>query len=211
MLLNNYYMDVAFESNGAVLDQRRVMYGDCPLAYRTECVASRVAEWIDHSKPLLAFAEQRTPRSSATAGPSPKRLPAGTVLAVLELKNKVANAKTDLVAYFGDLVRAAALRAEPDLKVITRENLLVLLAAQGKNLAECEGECEVETGRRIGADLVISGELLEVGRSLKLNLKLHDTHEGRLLSGAVAAGADIDELDRHTGAAVAELIAPLTR
>jgi len=85
----------------------------------------------------------------------------------------------------------------------------VLLKATGKDLAQCEGECEVETGRKIGADLVISGEMLRVGSSLKMSLKLHETHQGRLLAGSVATGRDIDELDRQASKAVDELCSAL--
>ena len=34
--------------------------------------------------------------------------------------------------------------------MITKENLIVLLENAGRKLEDCEGECEVETGRRIG-------------------------------------------------------------
>jgi len=97
------------------------------------------------------------------------------------------------------------LKAAPGLEVITRENLLVLLQASGKDLANCEGECEVDTGRRIGADAVVSGEILKVGTRYKLTLRLHETHDGKLLSAAVASGRTIDELDDAVGRAAAEL------
>src|SRR5690349_8177744 len=93
-------------------------------------------------------------------------------LVVLDFRNKLDDVDG---RYFADVVRAAAVRADPSLQVITRENLLVLLQSTGKDLADCEGECEVETGRRIGADLVISGDLLKVGTQYKLNLRLHET------------------------------------
>jgi len=133
------------------------------------------------------------------------------LLAVLDLRSKLKGEDASQVdpSYFGDLVRAAALRAARGLNVMTRENLVVLLKAAGKDLAQCEGECEVETGRKIGADLVISGEMLRVGSSLKMSLKLHETHQGRLLAGSVATGRDIDELDRQASKAVDELCSAL--
>jgi hypothetical protein len=93
------------------------------------------------------------------------------------------------------------------LNVMTRENMLVLLESSGKKLAECEGECEVDTGRRLGADLVITGEVLRFGSNYKLNLRLHETRDGQLLAGAQASGATTDELDRNTKQAVVELLA----
>ena len=93
--------------------------------------------------------------------------------------------------------------------MITRENLLVLLQALGKSVADCEGECEVDTGRRVGADVVISGEGLRIGSIYKLNLKLHDTHSGRLLSGSTASGRTVEDLDADVARAVRELTQPL--
>ena len=130
------------------------------------------------------------------------------VLAVLEFRSRLDKERVD-TGYLTDQVRAAALEAGPSLRVITRENLLTLLRASGKDLAECEGECEVDTGRRVGADLVISGELLKFGTSYKLNMRLHDTREGTLLSAATAAGQTFDELDHSLQPAVQKLLGPL--
>ncbi len=146
------------------------------------------------------------------AAPAPAKadLSSGLV-AVLEFRNKLkGDAQTNVDAGFlADEVRELMLKAMPGLHVMTRENMLVLLQASGKKLEDCEGECEVETGRRIGADLVVSGELLRFGSSFKLDLKLHETREGRLIAGGIASGKTIDELDAGTGAAVAQLIGPL--
>jgi hypothetical protein len=130
-------------------------------------------------------------------------------LAVLDFRNKLADPGEVDAPYFADVVRSAALKALPGLRVITRENLLVLLESSGKKIEECEGECEVDTGRRIGADLVISGDLLKVGTNYKLNLRLHETRGGQLVSGTAASGKTVDELDANMSAAVAELLRPL--
>jgi len=55
-----------------------------------------------------------------------------------------------------------------------------MLQAAGKTLEECQGECEVDTGRRLGADLIVSGEVLRFGSGLRINLKLHDVKSGQL-------------------------------
>ena len=135
----------------------------------------------------------------------------GSLLAVLELKNQLQGEEQKAISsvYFTDLVRSNALRAVPSLTLMTRENVLVLLEAQGKTLAECEGECEVQTGQRLGADFLISGEILRVGTTLKVNLRLHDTHSGSLLSGLAASGKSVDELDAAVAATVEQLVAPL--
>jgi len=134
------------------------------------------------------------------------RLPDGSRVAVLDFKH-TASFTADDARYLADVVRAAALRAAPRLGVMTRENLLVLLQASGKDLADCEGECEVDTGRRIGADAVISGDVLKFGQRYKLSLRLHETKGGRLLAAVVASGATLEELDAQVQARAAELLA----
>ncbi|HEX4385601.1 MAG TPA: hypothetical protein VH083_21720 [Myxococcales bacterium] len=154
------------------------------------------------------------PRTTASAAPAPQAMPGRKALldkgklAVLDFQNFAKDLSKEDVHYFADVVRGATLRAAPRMDVMTRENLLVLLQASGKDAASCEGECEVDTGRRIGADAVISGEVLKVGSRYKISLKLHETHEGRLLSTGVASGKSIDDLDEKLQAAAAELLAP---
>ena len=140
--------------------------------------------------------------------PAPKgpRLPDGARLAVLDLHRSGGFTVED-ARYLADVVRAAALKSAPRLSVMTRENLLVLLAASGKELADCEGECEVDTGRRIGADAVVSGEVLKFGARYKLSLRLHETRDGRLLAAGVASGTTLEELDAEVQARASELLA----
>lgn len=134
---------------------------------------------------------------------------AAQVVGVLEFRDKVPAEQRIDAAYLSDQVRAAVKEVLPQSRVITRENMLVLLKASGRSLEECESECEVETGRRIGADLVVSGELLRFGTQYKLNMKLHATGQGELLSGSVAGGATAEELEGDLRPAVRRLLAPL--
>ena len=133
--------------------------------------------------------------------------PAARVAAVLELRNKLEGADRNLVdaAFLTDVVRQQVLEDVPSVKLMTRENVLTLLEASGKKLEECEGECEVDTGRRIGADTIVSGEIQKVGTRYKLTLRLHDTHEGRLLASAIGSGKSIDELDESAQKAAEDL------
>jgi len=134
------------------------------------------------------------------------------LLAVLELRNKLEGEQRKAVdaAYLTDVLRAAALETAPRLRVMTHENVLVLLQASGKTLEDCEGECEVDIGRKLGADLVVSGDILRFGSSFQLNLKLHDTHSGRLLSAQQAGALDVDDLGRAPGPAMVKLLAPVS-
>src|SRR5471032_3279073 len=135
----------------------------------------------------------------------------GKLMAVLEFNTKLEGAQKKAVdvQYLADTVRAAVLDVVPDIRVMTRENEMVLLEQSGKKLSECEGECEVDTGRRLGADYVVSGDVLRFGSNLKVNLKLHETAEGSLLSSKEASGKDADALDQRLGPAVDKLLAPL--
>ena len=127
------------------------------------------------------------------------------VVAVLEFRDKVPPDQRIDAAYLSDQVRSAVKQDLPQSRVITRENMLVLLESSGKKLEECEGECEVDTGRRIGADQIISGEIQKVGTKYKLTLRLHDTHEGRLLASSIGSGKTIDELDEGAQKAAEDL------
>ena len=133
------------------------------------------------------------------------------LLAVLELQSKLKPADRELIdaGYFANRVRSAALDTLPGLRLMTRENMVSLLEASGKKLEECEGECEVETGRRLGADWVISGEVIKLGATYRLDLRIHDTHEGRMLAGAQASGKEPEALDAAVAVAVRKLLLPL--
>lgn len=117
-------------------------------------------------------------------------------LAVLELVNR-----TDLSAtqarYLTDRVRAAAVDA--GYFVLSRENILEHLPP-GTTLEACEGECEVTTARNVGADDVVSGEILILGTEYRVALRWHETQAGRLLNTARVAG-DVQRLDGKIEAA----------
>jgi len=101
-------------------------------------------------------------------------------LAVLEFRGKIDN---DVLDTFADAVRGGAVEglAGREVEVITRENMMVLLRAMGKK--DCsEGDCEVETGRNIGADFVMSGTVARVDDAFVVTLKLHETKRGSLLA-----------------------------
>ena len=102
-------------------------------------------------------------------------------LAVLEFSGKALEA--DALGAFADAVRGGAIDglAGRDIKVMTRENMMVLLREMGKS--ECvEGDCEVETARNIGAQFVISGSVVHIEGAYVVGLKLHETQQGDLLA-----------------------------
>lgn len=134
------------------------------------------------------------------------------LMAVLELQNRLPAAERESVdrAYFSDRIRRAALHAKPGLRLMTRENMEVLAKSQGIDLAQCDQECEIETGRKLGADLLVSGDIARVGAQYKLSLRMHDTQKAQLLSLGQASGATVDALDKDLDQAMRELFGPLT-
>ena len=140
--------------------------------------------------------------------PIPRGAPGRTV-AVLEFESQLAPGETVDRIYFSDKVRGDIARLLPAARVMTRENVVQLLAASGKKLEDCTGECEVETGRLLGADMVVSGRLTKVGTRFKLSLRLHATKDASLLSTATASGETVDKLDDASADAVADLLATI--
>jgi TolB-like protein len=140
----------------------------------------------------------------ARAG-EPKRL------AVLELRDQAGLAAQE-AQYLADVVRAAAAARLPrsGWLVMTRESLLALLPP-GTDLAKCEGDCEVETGRNLGADYVVSGEVVRFGEhaGLRVLLKLHDTAGGALLGTERASAEAVDDLEKSVQTAADALFARL--
>ena len=134
----------------------------------------------------------------------PLRFPTLIRVAVLEFETAVPS--LDRIS-FSDQVRAAGTSLR-GVSLITRENMVQLLG--GKPLSECEGECEVETGRRMGADYVVTGRLTKVGARFKLSLRLHRTADGAEVSTGNVSGRTPEALDDSLNAAVGKLFAPLS-
>lgn len=156
---------------------------------------------------LRPAAVAATPAPVPSPGPAPVNtivpvaaaeapIPPGPELkvAVLELVN-VAQLSDFEARAMADMVRGAALSLPTRrLFVLTRENILELLPP-GTDLSTCVGECEVETGRNVGAHLVVSGQVGRFGTRLQVLLKMHDTRTGRLLASRTVSGATLDELE----------------
>ena len=118
----------------------------------------------------------------------------GKRLAVLEFNG--AKTQGEILEVFADTVRGGVVQglAGRGIQVMTRENMMVLLRAMGKN--DCvEGDCEVETARNIGADFVISGSVVLVDQSFVVTLKLHESKGGSLLAvDQVSAQSQVEVL-----------------
>lgn len=145
--------------------------------------------------------------SAALAATAAVAAPAQEKVAVLEFE-VTKGIDLDRI-YFSDKVRGGVGKRAPQLFVMTRESTEALLEASGKTIADCTGECEVEIGRKLQADYVVSGRIAKVGSRFALTMRLHRTADGRLLGSEEAMGKDADALVDGVGAAVAQLLTPL--
>ena len=109
-------------------------------------------------------------------------------LAVLELRG---SAEVDALIMLTNAVRAGAVDAlrGTEVSVMTRENMAMLLGDMGIDADCAEGVCEVETARNLGAQFVLSGEVLRVEGSWAVDLKLHETKGATLLDTREAVGS----------------------
>ena len=129
-------------------------------------------------------------------------------IAVLELHDFAGLSRQE-VGYITDLVRRQALSLpQESYFVMTRENILEMLPP-GTDMAACEGECEVEAGRKVGADFVLSGEVIRFGSQLKVSLKMHDTKSSRLLASDAATASAVEGLEGPVAAAAGRMFGHL--
>lgn len=135
----------------------------------------------------------------ASAEPPQRRI------AVLELR-QAAGLSDEARAYLTDVIRGAALKLSHDRWfVLTRENILQALPPE-TDLSACEGDCEVETGRNVGAHVVISGELVRFGGQIRVHLKAHETDRGALISSARASAPSVGQMEAPLEAAALALL-----
>ncbi len=122
------------------------------------------------------------------------------LVAVLDFTQVQTDLKRHEVQLLTDLARGAALRVLGSrYDIITRENLVDLLRAHGKTLEQCRGECETETGRLIGAEIVVSGRIVKAFGKLQVSLKVHRTSPPKLLGTQVGDAKDATLLPTAVG------------
>jgi formylglycine-generating enzyme required for sulfatase activity len=117
-------------------------------------------------------------------------------IAVLELKNNSKGlVKNEEVSYLSNLVRQASGRLPQDrFLIMTQENILSLLP-EGKSLEDCQKDCAISTGRELGANYIITGEVVKFGDSIRIALTLHESKSGALKASDNIAGQKVEELE----------------
>jgi len=133
-------------------------------------------------------------------------------VAVLELRNR-AGLTNDEADYLTDKVRDAASRslANRGFLIITRESMEELLPP-GTNLTECtDATCEVEIGRRVGADYIVSGEIIRFSGEYRINLKAHQCLSGAFLGSEAAKGQNLMNLEESISQVSTRLFSQVVR
>lgn len=119
-------------------------------------------------------------------------------VAVLELRSSAGGLSAADRDYLVDsVVRGAVRKALPAERylVMTKETMIELLAEQRIDFEKvCEGSCELEVGRKIGAHYIVKGSCWRVGNRHQVAIKLYDTRSGNLLSQETVSGADAEGL-----------------
>ena len=158
------------------------------------------------------YAPQPAAQAPAPAVPPPQFLKTGEKVKVGVLEfNNTAGITPYEVQTITDMVRLEASEALPGqwYLIMTRESILQLLPPDRKNLAACEGECEVETGRNIGADYLVTGDVGRFGRNLQVKVKLYNTKTSDYLGGKIVTAPDIDNLAKPLSDEAAKLFEKL--
>ena len=126
--------------------------------------------------------------------------------AVLEFSG--GDVDSDILHKLSDQSRIASSNTLPadQYHVMTRESMLEILKDMGKDSSCLTGKCEIELARNIGADYVITGDLLKIDDTYLLTLKLHNSYTGQLLVGKEVKSGSILELIRLCEISTEELI-----
>jgi hypothetical protein len=197
-------LSLELEADGRLLAETRRRFGTRDAI---DAEIGAAVEELGQAPGLVAFARERARSRSpvAVAAAAQEAGPKGVKrVAVLEFRGPLGPAVLSGVADEARGAVAESLRAK-GVAVMTRESMAVVLKDMGKDIAACgEGECEVETGRMIGADLVVTGEVIQVEKVYVLILKLHETAGGSLVATKQARGKDaLEIMDAVKPAAVA--------
>lgn len=124
--------------------------------------------------------------ASATPPPSPPPVVAPLAsrlrMAVLPLVARTGITDEEALLFTDTL--ANALRAVPQVSVVTRDDLMAVLdVEEQKQLLGCEGDsaCLIELGGALGVDRVVHGSVGRIGATFVVNLALVDPSEGRVV------------------------------
>jgi hypothetical protein len=135
-------------------------------------------------------------------------------VAVIELRNQ-AGLSAQEVSYLTELMRQAAhhlpIKRYP---LITKENIFTLLPP-GTRIEDCQGECAVDTGRKIGATWLMTGEVIAISGRLRVVIQLYHTPSNVMTKSQIVKGTSddpskrIDQIENPLLASTMRLLSPL--
>jgi hypothetical protein len=136
--------------------------------------------------------------------------PAGAVerLAVLDVTGDGTLSDDELAELTQQVRDATAGYLDPaEWTVIDAVAMGAMIQAKAAELAGCEGECEADIGRAIGAQRVVSGSAIVFDEAYSLALKLVDATTGEVLGSEDVTAQDMDEIQTGIAEACAALFA----
>ncbi|TMA30691.1 MAG: hypothetical protein E6J88_05335 [Deltaproteobacteria bacterium] len=139
----------------------------------------------------------------------------GQTVAVLEVENDLQGGARNQVNFslLTDNLRKRVSKSGLGLLVMDRDAIFQILSSNEKKVLECSANCEVHLGQILRADYVISGRLGKQGQAFRLYLLMYRSHDGALLSDAVAVSDELAALDKKAAMASTDLLSvfPLPR
>ena len=136
-------------------------------------------------------------------------------LVVLEFKVDNRIISIDASATLANLVRSRIVQSMGGaIKLISKEKVIEILRASNKSAAQCTSECEVQTGREIGADYVLTGSVGALSGKAILVLDVKKSQDGvtaASISHKALPGELDDKLDEAVDRLAAELLQNLGR
>jgi hypothetical protein len=116
------------------------------------------------------------------------------LIAVLDLVNKTPKFKVEEIYFLTDLIRKTATFLDQNqYAVITKDNILALLPPD-RTLEECINECAIKTGQLLGADWIVTGQVIEFGDSYRISISLY-SKTGVLADTQTISGMKIEDLE----------------
>ena len=151
---------------------------------------------------------QRAPQAVQPVPRAPDPSPAhAVVLAVLNLRVADKALSLEEASALTDLIRARLPRVlGANAKILSREKVFEIMQNSGKAAAQCTGECEVQTGREIGAEYIVTGNAARVGGQVLLVIEVKRTRDGATVAAEDKLATTSGKLVEQIGA-VAERLA----
>jgi formylglycine-generating enzyme required for sulfatase activity len=129
-------------------------------------------------------------------------------IAVLEILNRSKLSTNDVNYLTTEIQSVVQIETNDSYDVMTQDNILTLLPPN-TNLEDCVGACSVDTGRKLGAALIITGELTKFGNekdNLRLSIRFHETQGGSLISSITIKGTSANDIEKQLKNSIVTLV-----